>query len=137
MPIKYLLGHVEQSKDLRITNRVEDAEPVFAGIYNMPCAQNSELLRESALFCVQPGAQIIHSNLSVAQLVHNADAQRVGQGFEEFGLEEPEVGGVLRSHSCLYISILIEINDCRLPLRLQESVCCFWSSRPDAATIPS
>src|SRR5258707_1932121 len=105
MPIKYLLGHVEQPKDLRITNRVEDAEPVFAGIYDMPCAQNSELLRESALFCVQPGAQIIHSNLSIAQLVHNADPQWVGERFEEFSLEEAEVGGVLRFHKCLYISI--------------------------------
>src|SRR5260370_27949301 len=105
MTIKYLLGHVEQSKDLRITNRVEDAESVFAGIYDMRCGQNSELLRESALFCVQPGAEIIHSNLSIAQLVHNADGQWVGERFEEFSLEEAEVDGVLRFHKCLYISI--------------------------------
>src|SRR5260370_1417011 len=82
-------------KYLRITDRVQNIQAILPRGHQVPATQNRKLLRERALFGVQACAEIVHADLAIAQLIHNAYSQRMGESLEELRLEFTQV-----AHGC-------------------------------------
>src|SRR5258708_5401099 len=87
MVVEYLLGDVKQVEQLRIPDGVIHVLGVFPCGNDVPCTQDSQLLRKVALFHVQARAQVIHADFALPEFVQYSDPQRMGEGLEKLGLE--------------------------------------------------
>lgn len=87
MAVENLLGYIQQFEQLRITDGVINIRAIFSGGENVAAAKHGQLLRKIALLYIQTAAKLVDADLASSEGIQYAYAQRVGEGFEEFGLK--------------------------------------------------
>src|SRR2546425_4657701 len=97
--------HVEEVSHGGIPQRVPDRRALFAGRHDVLGAQHGELLGHGGLIGTQGLLKILDAAVPHDEGFQDANAERVGQGLEEFGLERLEPAGGARASLQGYIII--------------------------------
>jgi hypothetical protein len=87
MIVENATGNLEEVVDQRIAHHIADGRPLLARDDDVLRAQDGELLRDDGLFEVERLLQFLDAALAAHECLEDADAHRVGECPEEFGLE--------------------------------------------------
>jgi hypothetical protein len=85
--VKDLPGNIQQVKNLRIANRIQNTLPVLPSDNNVASSQDGQLLRECALFYVESEAKSGDSDFTPAQFIENPGSHGVSQRSKELRRE--------------------------------------------------
>ena len=98
MVVEDATGRVEQLGDQRIAHGVSHAHALFAAGHDVVGAQDRQLLRHDGLLDAQRVPQLLDVLLALDEEFEDPDANRMGQGSEEGGLEGLEFLGCDGGH---------------------------------------
>jgi hypothetical protein len=84
-------GHGEEIGDEAVAQRVANRHPFFPGDDDLVRPQHRKMLGHARLVETERGLQLLHRTVSLDQELDDPDADRVGEGLEEAGLERLEL----------------------------------------------
>lgn len=82
--VENLLCILKQAENRRIADRIEDVLSFFTALNDVALPQDGKLLRQLTLFNFEPSAQVVYSDLPVAQGTQDLDSQGMSERFKEF-----------------------------------------------------
>lgn len=103
MVVEYFFGDIEQPENRRVSNRVVNVQSFLTANHDVAGAQDGELLGKGALLNFQKVAELVDSDLSVAESIQDRDPQWMRQCFEEFRLKPPKISHICIKSLLLYI----------------------------------
>ena len=85
--VEHATRHLEEVRHEAVTERVAHAGADLGGGHDVLGPQNGELLRDGRLIEIEDVLQVLNAPVAGGEELENPDADGMGQGLEELGLE--------------------------------------------------